>query len=177
MNALLSGLLTLARLDAGRLDVDRKPFDLAVVAAEAAGRFLKRAAIEGVRLEVEVPDSLPACGDPERTGQILAALLDNAVRYTPEGGTVTVSGRALDGRAEASVGDTGPGVPPEHVDRIFDRFYRAEGPRTRAGGTGLGLSIARDLARAQGGELSAENLPQGTEGSGGAVFRLRLPSR
>ena len=178
MNALLSDLLTLARLDAGRLEVDRKPFDLAVVAAEAAGRFLKRAAAEGVRLEVEVPDSLPACGDPERTGQILAALLDNAVRYTPEGGTVTVSGRALDGRAEASVGDTGPGVPPEHVERIFDRFYRAEEARTRAGGgTGLGLSIARALARAQGGELSAENLPQGTEGSGGAVFRLRLPSR
>ena len=84
MNALLSDLLTLARLDAGRLEVDHKPFDLAVVAAEAAGRFLKRAAVEGVRLEVDVPDLLPAHGDPERTGQILAALLDNAVRHTPK---------------------------------------------------------------------------------------------
>ena len=178
MNALLSDLLTLARLDAGRLEVDRKPFDLAVVAAEAAGRFLKRAAVEGVRLEVDVPDFLPACGDPERTGQILAALLDNAMRYAPKGGTVTVSGRELDGRAEASVGDTGPGIPPEHMNRIFDRFYRAEEARTRAsGGTGLGLSIARDLARAQGGDLHAGNLSRGEEGHGGAVFSLRLPTR
>ncbi|QIN78201.1 hypothetical protein GBA65_06385 [Rubrobacter marinus] len=175
MNALLSDLLTLARLDAQRLEVDHKPFDLAVVAAEAAGRFLKRAAIEGVRLEVDVPDLLPACGDPERTGQILAALIDNAVRHTPEGGVITISGRETDGRAEASVEDTGPGIPPEHMGRIFDRFYRAEEARTRAGGgTGLGLSIARDLARAQGGDLSAGNLPRG---DGGAVFRLRLPTR
>ena len=178
MNALLSDLLTLARLDAGRLTVDQKPFDLSVVAAEAAGRFLKRAAVEGFRLEVEVPDLLPARGDPERTGQILAALLDNAARYTPQGGTITVSGRLLDGLAEASVGDKGSGIPPEHMERIFDRFYRAEEARTRAGGgTGLGLSIARDLARVQGGDLSAENLPRDEKGSGGALFRLQLPTR
>ena len=126
---------------------------------------------------MDVPDLLPACGDPERAGQILAALLDNAMRYAPEGGTVTVSGRELDGRAEARVGDTGPGIPPEHMNRIFDRFYRAEEARTRAGGgTGLGLSIARDLARAQGGDLDARNLSQGEKGPGGAVFTLRLPA-
>jgi two-component system sensor histidine kinase CiaH len=171
MDALLSDLLVLARLDAGRLDVDHKPFDLATITAEAAGRFLARAAEEGVRLEVEVPDELPVSGDPERTAQILAALLDNAMRYTPKGGSITVSGRLLDSRAEASVKDIGPGISPEHLPRIFDRFYRAEAARTRAdGGTGLGLSIARDLARAQGGELAAENGQ-----SGGAVFRLTLP--
>ena len=177
MNALLSDLLILARLDAERLEVERKPFDLSVVAAEAAGRFLKRAAAEGVRLEVDVPDLLPSCGDPERTGQILAALLDNAVRHTPKGGVVTVSGRTRDGQAEAIVEDTGPGIPPEHMERIFDRFYRAEEARTRAGGgTGLGLSIARDLARTQGGDLHAVT-PQGAKGHTGAVFRLRLPVR
>jgi signal transduction histidine kinase len=85
---------------------------------------------------------------------------------------VTVSGRRLGGRAEASVSDTGPGIPPTHLPRVFDRFYRAEEARTRAGGnTGLGLSIARDLARAQKGELSAENTPQG-----GASFTLELPA-
>ena len=171
MDALLSDLLVLARLDADKLDVEQKPFDLSVVAAETAGRFLTRAAEEGVRLEVEVPEELPARGDPEKTAQVLAALLDNAVRYTPKGGSVTVSGRRFDGRAEASVEDTGPGIPLEHLDHIFDRFYRAEEARTRAsGGTGLGLSIARDLARAQGGDLLAGNAP-----GGGASFTLKLP--
>ena len=171
MDALLSDLLILARLDAERLEVEDKPFDLAIVAAEAAGRFLKRAAEEGVRLEVEVPDELPVRGDPERTAQVLAALLDNAVRYTPEGGTITVSGHLHHGRAEACVTDTGPGISSEHLPRIFDRFYRAEEARTRkGGGTGLGLSIARDLARAQGGELSATSTQKG-----GSTFTLRLP--
>jgi signal transduction histidine kinase len=173
MDALLSDLLVLARLDAERLDVEKKPFDLSVIAAETAGRFLTRAAEEGVRLEVEVPDDLPAYGDPDRTSQILAALLDNAVRYTPKGGTITVSGRSHDSLAEASVTDTGPGISPEHLPRVFDRFYRAEEARTRTGGgTGLGLSIARDLARAQDGELAAKSAP-----ARGASFTLRLPTR
>jgi signal transduction histidine kinase len=171
MDTLLSDLLTLARLDAEKLDVEKKFFDLSVVAAEAAGRFLARASEEGVRLEVELPAELPVCGDPGRAGQILAALLDNAVRHTPAGGTVTLSGRRLDGGAEASVTNTGPGIAPEHLPHIFDRFYRAEKARTRkGGGTGLGLAIARDLARAQGGDLTPENV----EGRG-ATFRLRLP--
>lgn len=173
MDALLSDLLVLARLDAERLDVEKKPFDLTVVAAETVGRFLTRAAEEGVRLEVEVPDELPTCGDPDRTAQILAALLDNAMRYTPQGGSVTVCGRTHDGQVEASVKDSGPGIPLEHLPRIFDRFYRAEEARTRAGGgTGLGLSIARDLARAQDGELTVESTP-----ARGASFTLRLPTR
>ena len=173
MDALLSDLLVLARLDAERLDVEKKPFDLSVIAAETAGRFLTRAAEEGVRLEVEVPDDLPAYGDPDRTSQILAALLDNAVRYTPKGGTITVSGRSHDSLAEASVTDTGPGISPEHLPRVFDRFYRAEEARTRTGGgTGLGLSIAHDLAHAQDGELAVESAP-----ARGASFTLRLPTR
>ncbi|MBA3473196.1 MAG: two-component sensor histidine kinase, partial [Rubrobacter sp.] len=164
----------LARLDADRLDVEEKPFDLSVVAAETAGRFLTRAAAEGVRLEVYVPDQLPVRGDPGSTSQILAALLDNAIRYTPKGGDVTVRARQLDDdRAEASVEDTGPGIPTERLPRIFDRFYRAEAARTRAGGgSGLGLSIARALANAQDGDLTAENAD-----GGGAAFRLKLPKQ
>ena len=172
MDTLLSDLLVLARLDAGRLGVENKPFDLAAVSAETAGRFLKRAADEGVHLEVEVSSELPACGDSERTGQILAALLDNAIRHTPKGGSVTVSGHTLDGWVVLSVKDTGSGIPSEHLPRIFDRFYRAEEARTRnGGGTGLGLAIARDLARAQDGDLVAGNTPDG----GGASFTLKLP--
>jgi signal transduction histidine kinase len=176
MNALLSDLLTLARLDAGKLSVERKPFDLANTIAETAERFDARAAAEGKRLEVRLDpaDGIPARGDAGRTEQILASLLDNALRFTPPGGLVTVEGHPRDGQALATVTDTGPGIPYEHLPRIFDRFYRAEAARTRGdagGGTGLGLSIARDLARAQGGDLTAANLP-----NSGASFTLRLPA-
>ncbi len=101
-------------------------------------------------------------------------LLDNALRHTPSGGCITVvAGHAGDGWVEVSVADTGPGIAPENLSRIFDRFYRADASRTRgSGGTGLGLSIASDLAHAQGGDLTAENAK-----GGGAVFRLKLPKR
>ena len=175
MNSILSDLLLVARLDAGKLEVSKKPFDLVSVLSEEAERFGAWAAGEEVRLDVYIPDELPVRGDPKRTGQILAVLLDNAVRYTPPGGRIAVGARLRDGWVEASVTDTGPGIAPERLPHIFDRFYRAEAARTRSeagGGTGLGLAIARDLARAQGGDLVAENAK-----AGGATFRLSLPRR
>jgi signal transduction histidine kinase len=174
MSAILSDLLTMARLDAGVLDVARKPFDLSSLLKEEAERFRVRAARGGVQLEVRAPDELLASGDPGRTGQILAALLDNALRFTPPGGSIEVTAREQHGRVEATVSDTGPGVPLEHLARIFERFYRAEAARRRSeadGGTGIGLSIAQGLARAQEGDLEAENAKDG-----GAVFRLKLPA-
>jgi signal transduction histidine kinase len=172
MGATLSDLLLVARLDAGKADLARKPFDLTAVLSEEAERFGVRAAAKEIRLEVRVPGELPVRGDPKRTGQILAVLLENAVRFAPPGGSIAVSGRSHERWVEASVTDTGPGISPEHLPRVFDRFYRAEASRTRgtSGGTGLGLAIARDLARAQGGDLVAENAK-----GGGATFRLRLP--
>jgi len=173
MNALLSDLLVLARLDAGKLAVKQEPFDLANVIAETSERFAARAAAEGKRLEVSHSGEILVRGDEGRTGQILAALLDNALRFTPPGGLVSVEGRARDGRVEATVTDSGPGIPAERLPRVFDRFYRAEAARTREGGsTGLGLAISRDLARAQGGELTAGNAPDG-----GASFTLTLPAK
>ncbi len=174
MSSILSDLLLVARLDAGKLEMATKPFDLVTVLTEEAERFGARAAGEDVRLEVHTPDELPVRADPKRTGQILAVLLDNALRHTPSGGCITVvAGHAGDGWVEVSVADTGPGIAPENLSRIFDRFYRADASRTRgSGGTGLGLSIASDLAHAQGGDLTAENAK-----GGGAVFRLKLPKR
>ncbi len=172
MGRILSDLLTMARLDAGALEVARKPFDLCNLIEEEIERFRVRATREGVRLEVWAPDELLATGDPARTGQILAALLDNALRFTPSGGSVEVRASRQDGAIEATVTDTGPGILPEHLARIFDRFYRAESARTReGGGTGIGLAIARGLARAQDGDLEAANAKDG-----GAVFRLTLPA-
>jgi signal transduction histidine kinase len=172
MGAILSDLLLVARLDAGEADLATKPFDLVSVLSEEAERFGVRAAAKEIRLEVRVPGELPARGDPKRTGQILSVLLENAVRFAPPGGSIAVSGRLQDRWVEASVRDTGPGISPEHLPRVFDRFYRAEASRTRGKGTGtgLGLAIARDLARAQDGDLVAESV----EGRG-ATFRLRLP--
>ncbi len=171
MSAVLSNLLALARLDAGQLQVSRKPFDLTAVLTETAERFGARAASEEIHLDVRASDKIPARGDPEKTGEILVTLLDNALAFTPPGGRICVTGRRRPGRVEVSVADTGPGIAPEHLPRIFDRFYRASTARDReSGGAGLGLAIARELARAQGGELRAENAKDG-----GAVFRLRLP--
>ncbi len=171
MNAVLSDLLLVARLDAGKLEVSTEPFDLSVVLSESVERFGLRISGKGVDLEVRMADRLPVRGDPKRTGQIFAVLLDNAVRFTPSGGRITMDGQLHDGWVEVSVRDTGPGIAPEHLPRIFDRFYRAEEARTRkSGGTGLGLAIARDLARAQKGDLQAENVK-----GGGTVFRLVLP--
>lgn len=102
----------------------------------------------------------------------MAAVLDNALRVTSEGGTIQITARATGGWVEASVTDDGPGIPAESLPRIFERFYRAESARTRKhGGTGLGLAIARDLARAQGGDLTAESWM-----GRGARFTLRLPA-
>ncbi|MGF1472698.1 MAG: sensor histidine kinase [Rubrobacteraceae bacterium] len=172
MDAVLSDLLLLTRLDSGKVSVRRESFDLSRTIVETADRFATRAEAENVALATDVSGKLPARGDAERTGQILAALLDNALRFAPRNSRISVAGSREDGRVRATVSDNGPGIPPEHLPHIFDRFYRAEEARTRSGGgTGLGLSIARDLARAQGGELGAGNMK-----GGGAVFTLTLPA-
>jgi signal transduction histidine kinase len=177
MSTILSDLLLLTRLEAQKVSISRERFDLALVISETSERFAARASAEGKNLEVHHSGKLPARGDALRTGQSLAAVLDNALRFTPPGGTITVEGRITDKQVEATVTDTGPGITPESLDRIFERFYRADthsAARSRGpsgGGTGLGLAIARDLIRAQGGELSAENV----EG-GGARFTLSLPA-
>ena len=172
MNVLLSNLLLLARLDAGGLAVARELFDLAEVISETASRFETRAAAKNISLEVKIAGDLRISGDGERTGQILASLVDNALEHTPKGGCITLTGRREGNRSEARVSDTGPGISGENLPHIFDRFYRSEDARSReAVGAGLGLAIARDLARTQGGDLTAENAH-----GRGAIFRLRFPS-
>jgi signal transduction histidine kinase len=171
MSTLVSDLLVLARLDADKLVVSCETFDLAKILTETADRFILQATEAEILLDIEVPGELPALGDPRRTGQILAALLDNALRFTPAGGRVTVAGRSGGDRVEASVTDTGPGISSEHLPHVFERFYRADTARGRSsGGTGLGLAIARDLAAIQGGEVVVNNAK-----TGGASFTLSLP--
>jgi len=171
MSNILSDLLLTARLDAGKLSVNSEDFDLIPVIQDATDRFERRAASRDLRLEIEAEGGLMVRGDPARTDQILGVLLDNALAHTPPESSITVTARARDSFVETIVRDTGPGIPPEHLPRVFERFYRVDKARSRAsGGTGLGLSIARDLARVQKGNLDAENI----EGGGG-VFRFELP--
>ncbi|MEU5842306.1 ATP-binding protein [Rhodococcus sp. NPDC047139] len=128
---------------------------------------------KGVTLQVEAVESARVTVDPDRLGQVLANLLDNALRHTPAGGTVTVATTAVDrDRAEITVTDTGDGIAADHLDHLFDRFYRADTARDRNhGGTGIGLTIARTLVEAHGGRLRAHS-----DGPGcGARFTLDLP--
>jgi signal transduction histidine kinase len=164
---LVSDMLDLSRIDAG-LPLDRHDIDLAaLVDAE-----VERAAMLAPRVRVIRTGlvRLDVTADPTRLAQVLSNLLDNARRYTPSGGAITVDQRASEVAAEVTVTDTGPGVPDGERDRIFERLVRLDAGRSRDhGGAGLGLAIARALARAHGGELDC------LSHEGGALFRLSLP--
>lgn len=171
MSGILSDLLLVARLDAGKLIIRQEAFDLTATISEVVDRFANRAASSGIRLDVPASGKLKALGDPERTLQILTALIDNALTHTLRGGSVIVTARTQRSFVETVVEDTGPGIPVEHLPHIFERFYRVDTARSLSpSGTGLGLAIARDLVRAQKGYLKAENAE-----NGGAVFRFKLP--
>lgn len=173
MARLIGDLLTLAQGDAGTWDVRRDAVDLDTLLLETAEDFYPIARQKNQLLSLSVPETaLPiVTGDSQRLRQILTVLLDNACSYTPEGGTITLSAQTGPGEALLRVADTGPGISPEHRERVFDRFYRADPSRSDRGHFGLGLPIARELALLHGGELSVERSgPQGT------IFLLRLPT-
>lgn len=139
----------------------------------AAAVAAERYAAKGVRLDNEVAAQLPAVQvDPERIGQVLSNLLDNALRHTPAGGSVTISARGSASDVEFLVTDTGDGIPAEHLPHVFERFYRVDAARDREhGGSGIGLAIAKALVEAHGGQITAGSPGQGR----GAVFTVRLP--
>jgi signal transduction histidine kinase len=174
---LVDDLRTLALADAGELRLERTPTDLAALACRVVDLFRPEAEARGLQLLIQCPPAEhfpPVSVDPQRVEQILNNLVSNALRYTPEGGSISVDLRRTDKFVELSVADTGPGIPPEDLSRVFERFYRADRSRSREqGGTGLGLAIARQLALAHGGDLSAANRAGGP--AGGAIFTLRLP--
>jgi two-component system sensor histidine kinase CiaH len=155
LQRLTADLLTLARSDRGQLELAVAPLDAGDLAGEVVRRLGPLAQERGVELALEAStDDLTVEADPDRLQQVLVILADNALKHTPAGGRVTVAVRRLDGRVAVEVADTGSGIAPEHLPRVFERFYRADGARGRAnGGTGLGLAIARSLVEAHGGEI------------------------
>ncbi len=171
MGRLVSDLLTLARADSGDLELDLKPMDAAEVAGSAARKAGVLAREKGVEFSASLPGALPMEGDPARLEQLLLILLDNAVKYTDAGGRVTLRAAARGNRVEFQVSDTGIGIPPAELPRIFDRFYRVDKARSRQqGGTGLGLAIARWIVDAHGGTIQVESEP-----GRGTTFTVSLP--
>lgn len=167
--SLVEDLLLLARSDSGAVPIERVPVDLGDIALDAASALGRAAADRGVHVVAD-PEPAMVTGDPARLRQLMMILADNAIRHSPPGGHVSVLVRVVGQTASIEVADEGPGIRPEDLGRVFDRFWRA--PGAPSGGTGLGLSIANWIAEAHGGRIGVAN-----RAGGGAVFRVELPAQ
>jgi len=167
LSRLVEDLRTLSLAESGALALHREAIDVGALVRETVESFASQAEPVSVSLESDVPEALPQVdADPVRAGEILSNLIANALRYTPRGGHVSVTARALESGVVLEVRDTGAGIAPERLARIFDRFYKS--PESR--GAGLGLAIAKQLVEAHGGEISATSVVgQGT------TIRFTLP--
>lgn len=171
---LINDLLDVSRIVSGKLTVESTPFDLTAATAACLDRILPDANAKGLALERHGFDGpRPVVGDPTRLAQALQNVLHNAVKFTPAGGRIDVTAESIDGRHAIAVRDTGEGIAPELVARVFERFWQADGAKTRRhGGLGLGLALARSVVEAQGGTLTAAS-----DGLGrGTTFTLTLPA-
>jgi signal transduction histidine kinase len=172
LNRLLRDLLLLSRIDAGELRPNNRPVDMVDLIRKLESLYAVRAEAEGITLKVAPPvQGLNMSTDPDRLERVLTNLLDNAMKYAGAGGTVALSAQVLPGSVQFSVADTGPGIPPEQLPRIFDRFYRVEQSRAKKhGGSGLGLSISKELVETLGGTIKVQSRV-----GHGTTFTLTLP--
>jgi signal transduction histidine kinase len=169
LTRLVDDLSLLARTDTGAVVIDRRPVDLSDLLSRTAEEISYLAADRGIDLPADVQENITALGDVLRLRQLFLILLDNALKHTQDGGAVHVRLSADGHRARLEVADTGPGIAPADLPRIFDRFYRGDASRTGEG-TGLGLAIARWIVEAHGGQIAAGNATPH-----GAVFTVTLP--
>ena len=174
---MIDDLFELAQMDAGALRLDRQPVALQEIAAEVVDAMEAQARRSGVELALSIegdPPEVPLEG--ARIERVAANLVRNALEHTPEGGRVEVAVAADGANVVLRVSDTGEGIGPDDLSRIWERFYRAEKSRRREpgadDGAGLGLAIVRGIVEAHGGSVSAESAP-----GEGAVFTMRLPAR
>jgi len=171
MHSLIDDILELSAIEAGTVKVEPQAVNLRPLVEEVFSALASRASARGVALSNDVPDGVRVRADPRRLEQMLTNLADNAVKFSREGGEVRVRYERGPGRDRVSVADAGEGIAPEHLPRIFERFYRVDRARSRAlGGTGLGLAIVKHLARAHGGEAAVSS----TLGQG-STFTIELP--
>jgi two-component system sensor histidine kinase BaeS len=167
LSHIMEDLRTLALAESGALQLKKEPTDLLPFLRDVTNIFQAQAASTGVTITVDVAANLPVLEiDPSRMRQVLANLLANDLRYTPAGGTIRFRCETDGKNILLAVQDDGPGIPPDDLQHIFERFYKS----TDSGGMGLGLAIAKHLVEAHGGSLTAENAP-----GRGTIFRILLP--
>jgi signal transduction histidine kinase len=169
LTRLVDDLSLLARADNAAIQVESLPVDLAELTADTVSELQPLAEVQGLSLSAEADGPLFVSGDMMRLRQLMLILLDNAFKHTPEGGEVMIAVQRASGRAQIQVRDTGPGIAPADLPRIFDRFYRSDRARTGEG-SGLGLAIGRWIVEAHGGSIGAANAM-----NGGAIFTVTLP--
>jgi len=169
---LTDDLLKLARIEAGKLELEFYPVGITELVERCAETALLKATRQQIALQIEIPPGLSAVrGDAGLLAEVLQNLLDNAIQYTPAGGRICVTAAIRGREAVISVSDTGIGIPLADQERIFERFYRVDAARSReAGGTGLGLSIARHIVEAHGGHISVDS-----EVGAGSKFSFSIP--
>jgi heavy metal sensor kinase len=173
LRTIVDQLLIVSRLDAGDVRMEKVPLDLGQLAASTAEQMLLLAEEKSITVRCDAQPGVEVEGDPSRLKQVVVNLLDNAIRYTGEGGSITVSAGRQNGWATLTVTDNGAGIPPEALPHVFERFYRADKARSRySGGSGLGLSIVNAICTAHRGEVEIAS----TEGVGTTVTIRLLPA-
>ncbi len=171
MVQIMEGLLELSRIESGEVPMAKEPLDISDVLSHAVERLQLQARRQGVNLDVSVPQGLPpVVGDAERLERVALNLVHNALKFTPAGGSVRVQAAAENGAVVVRITDTGVGIAPADLPRVFERFYKVDRARS-SGGTGLGLAIVKHTVEAHGGAVAVES-----EQGGGSVFSFSLPS-
>jgi two-component system, OmpR family, sensor histidine kinase KdpD len=172
LNRLVGNLLDMSRIEAGALKLEKEWYLIDALLHDVLNHM--QLLLQGREVRVSLPDDLPPVQlDYVQMDQVFTNLIENATRYTPPGSLIEISAKIVGNEILISVADHGSGIPPDDLERIFDKFYRVLGtPRkgTSAMGSGLGLAVCRGLVEAHGGRIWAENRKEG-----GAIFRLTLP--
>jgi two-component system phosphate regulon sensor histidine kinase PhoR len=172
LNVIITDLLLLSKIESGQIPLQQQPVDLVPLLDRTLGLFSHQIHRKQHKIMLNAGGALPAVvGDEERLGQVFSNLLDNAIKYTPDQGAITITIGEKNGSVDVYIDDTGIGIPEKDLPRIFERFYRVDKARSRElGGTGLGLAIVKHLVEAHGGTVTAESRGKGTR------FTVRLPA-
>jgi signal transduction histidine kinase len=175
LTRMVSELTDLARLQTGQLSMQMSSLDVSALVTAVAQRLSVVAGEKHIALEVHAPSTPPIMGDGDRLVQVFTNLISNAISYTDSGGSIRISSEVSDGGVQVSVADTGIGIPPEELPRIFERFYQVDKSRSLVRGTGLGLAIAREIVQAHNGRITVTS-PGVNRGSTFTVW-LPLPAQ